>query len=248
MTSIATLQLELDQLAAKRADVVNRELEALTNSILPFFSEFTPEVDIEVTKSSVYFRMDHPEYSYKKELFSLYLRENWNFMGEEKCYTGIDLSYYTTSTKGVDAWELKRLQMLGKVAEIVHDHHDRILDRVNNDSLRFKDEFREVYKNIQEIQSAIGELKVIENEKVKSELKKALVSGNVVKFEKNVDIQFKFNYTARISDVKIINVSKSGKTADAIYTYAGEHKGRAENINVDKIVDHIFHIQKYTTS
>lgn len=248
MTSITALQFELDQLAITRADIVKRELEALTNSIVPFFSEFTPEVDIEVTKSSVYFRMDHPEYSYKKELFSLYLRENWNFMGEEKCYTGIDLSYYTTSTKGVDSWELKRLQMLGKVAEIVHDHHDRILDRVNNDSLRFKDEFKEVYKNIKEIQSAIGELKVIENEKVKSELKKALVSGNVVKFEKNVDIQFKFNYTARISDVKIINVSKSGKTADAVYTYAGEHKGRAENINVDKIVDHIFHIQKYTTS
>jgi hypothetical protein len=241
MTSITTLQLELDQLAAKRADIVNQEQEAITNSILPFFSDFSPEIEIEVTRGSVYFRMDHPSYNYKKELFNLYLREGWSLDEDGKKYTGIDLSYYTTSTKGIDAWELLRLQMLGKVAEIVHAFHDRILDRINNDSMRFKGAMNEVYKEIQEVQSFIGELRTIEYSKIKDELRKDLISGKVLGFEKNIDIRFKFNYTARISDIKIINVSKSGKTADVVYTYAGEHKGRAENVSIDKILDQVFY-------
>jgi hypothetical protein len=85
--------------------------------------------------------MDHPDYSYKKELFSLYLRENWRFDEKEnkKSYTGIDLSYYTTSTKGVDAWELKRLRMLGDLAEIVLKKHDEIVDAANNAVFPFKE-------------------------------------------------------------------------------------------------------------
>jgi hypothetical protein len=241
MTSIATLELELDQLAAKRSDIINQEREAITNSILPFFSDFSPEVEIEFERGSVYFRMDHPNYNYKKELFNLYLREGWRLDEDGMKFTGIDLSYYTTSTKGIDTWELLRLQLLVKVAEIVHAFHDRILDRINNDSLRFKDEMNEVYREIQEIQSTIGELRTIEYTKIKEELKKALLSGKALEFGKQVDVKLKFNHTARVTNIQLINVSKSGKTADVVYTYAGEHKGSEYNVNVENIVYQIFY-------
>jgi hypothetical protein len=107
--------------------------------------------------------------------------------------------------------------------------------------MRFKGAMNEVYKEIQEVQSFIGELRTIEYSKIKEGLKRDLISGKVLGFEKNIDIRFKFNYTARISDIKIINVSKSGKTADVVYTYAGEHKGRAENVSIDKILDQVFY-------
>lgn len=245
MTSIATLQLELDQLAAKRADIINQEREAITNSILPFFSDFSPEVEIEFERGSVYFRMDHPNYNYKKELFNLYLRESWRVNEDGMKFTGIDLSYYTTSTKGIDTWELLRLQLLGKVAEIVHAHHDRILDRINNDSLRFKDEMNEVYREIQEVQSTIGELKTIEHNKIKEELKKDLLSGKILEFDRHIGIKLKFNHTADLTDIKLTNISKSGKTADVIYTYSGGYKSSEYNVNVENIVYQIFHHRGY---
>ena len=117
--TILTAQKEV--LENKRRDIYVREQKAISDTLLPFFSGFSPDAYIEVQRGSVYFKMAHPDYSYKKELFNLYLRENWNFDGTEnsKSFDGVDLSYYTTSTKGVDSWELKRLRMLGDLAEIV---------------------------------------------------------------------------------------------------------------------------------
>ena len=71
-----------EELEKQRGDIYVREQQAMSDALLPFFSDFTPEVEVEVLRGSVYFRMDHPDYSYKKELFNIYLRENWNFDGE----------------------------------------------------------------------------------------------------------------------------------------------------------------------
>jgi hypothetical protein len=100
----AILTTKKEALEIKRGDIYVREQQAITDTILPFFNQFTPEVEVEVTRGSVYFKMDHPDYSYKKELFNIYLRENWNFDGTEnkKSFDGVDLSYYTTSTKGIN--------------------------------------------------------------------------------------------------------------------------------------------------
>jgi hypothetical protein len=46
--------------------------------------------------------MDHPDYSYKKELFNIYLERIGTLMERRvrSLLMGVDLSYYTTSTKG----------------------------------------------------------------------------------------------------------------------------------------------------
>jgi hypothetical protein len=56
--------------------------------------------------------MDHPDYFTKKNYLALYLREDYDFENSKVTYKGIDLSYYTTSTKGDNAWELKRLRVI----------------------------------------------------------------------------------------------------------------------------------------
>ena len=146
----AILTANKELLEEKRKDIYVREQQAISDALLPFFTGFSPYAYIEVTRGSIYFKADHPEYTYKKELFSLYLRENWNFDGEEnkKSFNGVDLSYYTTSTKGVDAWELRRLRMLGDLAEIVLNDQDKMLDAVNNAVIPFKAEFAEVFKEM----------------------------------------------------------------------------------------------------
>ena len=237
-----------EELGNKRGDIYVREQKAMSDALLPFFSEFTPEVEIEVLRESVYFKMAHPDYSYKKELFNIYLRGNWSFDGKEdkKSFEGVDLSYYTTSTKGIDTWELKRLQLLGVVAEIVLNHQERILLRVNNVVLPFKEEFSRVFDQMNLIGQAIRELDVkisaIKKERIEFDLK-----NEGITFDVGCSIQLKFNYTPYIKSIKLIDLSKSGKKGTAVFEFTSGHSSREENCNVSSIVDQVLGFAKNIT-
>jgi hypothetical protein len=242
----AILEAKKEVLENKRGDIYVREQKALGEALAGFYGIFPGDVEVEVTRGSVYFKMAHPEYSYKKELFNLYLRENWNFDGEEnkKSFTGIDLSYYTTSTKGVDLWELRRLQMLGKIAEVVYDKHDEIVDAVNNAVIPFKAEFAEVFKEMQEVGSEIRGVEqlitFLEKEKIEMDLK-----GQGVDFEKGRQIQLKWNYSPTVVSIRLTDVSKSGKTCTAVFKWAhGGNASQEEKVNVESIIDQVYSIRE----
>ena len=242
----AILEAKKEVLENKRGDIYVREQKALGEALAGFYGIFPGDVEVEVTRGSVYFKMAHPEYSYKKELFNLYLRENWNFDGEEnkKSFTGIDLSYYTTSTKGVDLWELRRLQMLGKIAEVVYDKHDEIVDAVNNAVIPFKAEFAEVFKELQDVGSEIRGVEqlitFLEKEKIEMDLK-----GQGVDFEKGRQIQLKWNYSPTVVSIRLTDVSKSGKTCTAVFKWAhGGNASQEEKVNVESIIDQVYSIRE----
>ena len=88
----AVLTTQKEALENKRGDIYVREQKALGEALAGFYGVFPEEVEVEVTRGSVYFKMTHPDYSYKKELFNLYLRENYSFDGENK----LELIYLTT--------------------------------------------------------------------------------------------------------------------------------------------------------
>lgn len=236
----AILEAKKQALENKSGDIFEREQKAITDVLLPFFEELTPEVDVEVTKGSVYFKMAHPDYSYKKELFNIYLRENWKVNGFDR----IDLSYYTTSTNGNDVWELKRLRLLGKLAEIVEDNSFSMLYAVNAAVLPFKAEYDAVFKEMSEVRE---ELNIVQNgitnlekEKIEFDLK----NGGVT-FEKGRNIQLKFNYSPFIKSIKLVDVSKSGKKATAVFEFdRGNSSSREENVNVQSIIDQVYGLRK----
>ena len=175
--------------------------------------------------------------NYTKELFSLYLRDNWDFDDKGKKFKGLDLSYYTTSTKGVDKWELNRLQLLGKAAEIVLNHQDRILDRVNNTAIRFKAEFNNVFTQIQEVQKEIGEVKTqIQDIKSAQLLTELLNTG--VSFDEDVYVELKRSdkRPSRFSWIKVTEVK--GKTCtvsmkNESYTHS------EDRVNLEKLVSRL---------
>ena len=234
-----------EELENKRADIYVREQQAISDALLPFFSDFTPEVEIEVLRGSVYFKMAHPDYSYKKELFNLYLRENW---GDDlvKSFKGIDLGYYSTSTKGDDSWELKRLQLLGVIAEIILNHQERMLLRVNNVVIPFKEEYGRVFDQMNLVGKAIRELDVkisaIKKERIEFDLKSEGITFGV-----GCNIQLKFNYTPYIKSIKLIDLSKSGKKGTAVFEFQSGHSSREENCNVNSIVDQVLGFAKNIT-
>jgi hypothetical protein len=225
----------------KRADIYVREQQAISDALLPFFQDFNPEVEIEVTRGSVYFKMDHPEVKYKKELFNLYLRENYSEEG--KAFSGVDLSYYTTQTKGVDSWELKRLQLLGFVAGIVFEDGEKIVDVVNATVISFKEEFKSVFAQMELVGKAIRELDVkiasFEKEVIEWDLR-----YSKIEFAKAREVQMKFNYSPRIVSLKLFEFSKSGKKATAIFEWEKGRESREENVNVSSIVDQVFGLRK----
>jgi hypothetical protein len=239
----AIFTAQREELENKRRDIYVREQQAISDALLPFFSDFTPEVEIEVLRGSVYFRMAHPDYSYKKELFNIYLRENWNYEEKDKSFNGVDLSYYTTSTKGVDSWELKRLQLLGVVAEIVLNHQERMLLRVNNVVLPFKEEYNRVYDQMNLIGQAIRDLEVkitaVKKERIEFDLKSEGITFGV-----GCNIQLKFNYSPYIKSIKLIELSKSGKKGTAVFEFQSGHSSREENCNVNSIIDQVLGFAK----
>ena len=235
----AILTAQKEVLENKRGDIYVREQKAISDALLPFFSEFHEDVDVEVTRGVVYFKMAHPELKYKKELFNLYLREDWS-ENDNISFKGIDLSYYTTSTKGVDAWELRRLRMLGILAEILVYRQQEIVDAANAATLPFKAEYKEVYAEMSEIEKelrAVEELiRVVEKEKIELDLK-----NDGVEFEKGKNIQLKFNYSPNIKSIKLVDLSKSEKKATVVFTFAhGDHTSREENVNVSSIIDQVY--------
>ena len=240
----AILTAKKDLLSEKRGDIYVREQKALGEALAGFYGVFPEDVEVEVTRGSVYFKMNHPEVKYKKELFNLYLREDYDFENSKKSYKGLDLSYYTTSTRGIDLWELKRLEMLGKIAGVVYEKHDEIVDAANAAVLPFKAEFEAVYKELQDVGSEIRGVEnlitYLEKEKIEWDLK-----GQGVDFERGRQIQLKFNYSPTVVSIRLTDISKSGKTGTAVFKWAhGGNASQEEKVNVSSIIDQVHGLRK----
>ena len=237
----AILTAKKDLLSEKRGDIYVREQKALGEALAGFYGVFPENVEVEVTRGSVYFKADHPDVKYKKELFSLYLRENWNFEeGKDKrSYTGIDLSYYTTSTKGVDLWELKRLQMLGKIAEVIYEKHDKIVDATNEAVLPFKEEYAEVYKEMQDVGSEIRELDNKINTLKSEAILIKLSSEEGVIFDTPQNIELKRTYCPRLNRIRIIEVK--GKTCTVEIEMGDSYKTTESRVNIESLVSQVKH-------
>lgn len=227
-------------IAAKEtiSEIYAREQDAIKDALLPFFVDFSEGVVVEVGRGSVYFKMFEPQRGYNKEIFSLYLKEN--YLGEGDRYSAVDLSYYTTSTSGVDEWELKRLQLLGKLAEVVKDNQFSILHAANKVIPAFKEEYRVAYQLQNMISTAINDIDVRIRQLIKERVEFELIRG--ITFTKGVEVQLKYNYTPRILSIKLIDFSKSGKKATAVFLFAhGGSISREENCSVESIVDQVAH-------
>lgn len=242
----AIFTVQKEELENKIADIYVREHKAISDALLPFFSDFSKEVEVEVLRGGVYFKMNHPEYSYKKELFTLYLRENWNYEEKDKSFTGVDLSYYMTTTKGDNIWELKRLRLLGKLAEVVEVDYFDLLYSVNTVVLPFKEEFDIVSDQMNLINQAIRDLAIkivaVKKERIEFDLK-----NEGVTFDRGVNIQMKFNYTQLIRSIKLIDLSKSGKKGTVVFEFQGGHLSSEGNCNVNSIVDQVLGFAKNIT-
>jgi hypothetical protein len=96
---------------------------------------------------------------------------------------------------------------------------------------------QEVGKEIRGVEVQIAKIK---KEQISNDL---LNEG--VKFDKGVNIQLKYNYTPYITDIKLTNISKSGKTATAVFTFfSGTTTSSEENVRINDIIDQVLGFSK----
>lgn len=244
MTRVQTLQVKKTLLEESRNiledkvnDITRRKQAGLTKVLAPYFKEFKEEAIIDVKSGGIYFTMPHPDYIYNKELFIIYLDESWN--EKQEAYIGLNLSYYTTQTKGMDSWELMRLRMLGEVAEIILYSQKEILEKINAVANSLVSERDELYNQMSELRREINTIDSQIREIEKEEIKAKVFSEEGISFDKARNIQLKFNYTPRVSKIKLVDVNAKGTRAKAIFTWSQGLSSYEENVNVQKILEQV---------
>lgn len=192
-------------------------------------------VDVQVSGESAYFRVKDEETGSLKDLFSIY------FYSRYKEDTRLELSYYTTSTNS--EFELNRIIYLGQVAKVIKDNSEEILKEIAEVKGRDLGRENELYRIQDTYEREKKSYENANNQKRKVEIELSL-RGEGVTFDQPVYIQFKRNYSIKVRTLKMIDVSKSGKTCTMIYTTRDGFSTREENCNVENIINQVVYFHK----
>ena len=223
ISEVRTKSLNLD----KANDL---KVQSVFNKYFNPFQEF----EIKVNRTTATFYLINDEDGRLKDLFTISFYERY------KQDTILELSYYTTSTQS--DFELDRLMLLGKVAEVVKSSSNKILDEIVRIRKEDEEESNQLYSIQDNYSKQISQYENAERENKKVELELLLRSEEGVSFSKELYLEVKRNFTPRIKSVKITEVSKSRKTCTISFKYAyGDHTGVEERCNLDSIISQIMY-------
>lgn len=219
------LKRELDTFRAALGSIEADRSEEYKAVAEKYFGEaLTIEGDkVEVKNDRIDFIKIDPERNYDKEVLTVYLR------GESFRDTDVNMletSFYSTSENS--EFELNRMVLLGKVAEIIIDHKDDILAEWNfvteSFSGKLNDARKEFYVAGKLVSENVNKISAIEDEIVKEKL-----FGEGIKFKmpengRTRDLpEFDARWDYRIDKVTSIRATRktaSGKSYDVEGTFA----------------------------
>ena len=213
------LNLKLEELKGKKKKKLTEEMATYFSGIL-----CDPDGDayIEVSDSYIYFKMQHEDYKYPKEILSLSLRGE-SFRHDD--INRIETGFYSTTENSV--FELNRMVLLGKAAEIILDHKDDILAEWNFVTESFSGKISDARKKVWKAEKLVSEngekVTAIENEIVKEKL-----FGEGIKFEMPEggarhlpEFDARWNYRIdKVTSIRATRKTASGKSYDVEGTFA----------------------------
>jgi hypothetical protein len=236
---IENLKNQLEEVQIQRGALHKEFTNTLTEHFKKYFKGVVSEdIIISCTSSGINFHKRNEENTFDKEIFSIYLKESWR--EKEGKYSDAQLNYYTTWADS--DFELSRLENLGRVAQLMRNFKHQVVIDSNFIAHAFRAKLEESgLDNLSfEIQEKITKFKKEVTELQKDEKRRAIFSEEGLKFEKPKCVQMKFNYAPVITSLKVINVSKSGKTGTAIFERAhGNHVNREENVLIESILNQV---------
>lgn len=221
--SVDNVQSELDQVRKDR-------LAAHIRVVAPFLKVFPEEIETTVTESGIYFKEQG------KELFNIYFDRSWS----SRQVQDLQLNYYTRIVGSKDAFELKRLSLLGFAADVVAYSTQEIITKLNQASAAFDQQADKLYEELGELTKSQRSLESAMQRQDKEQLLQNLLSEGI-SFNEDKYIRLKHNFTDRMNSVKITNISKSGKTCSIKYGAANrEYVAGEENMNVQELIDRLY--------
>ena len=218
------LKRELDTFRAALGSIEADRSEEYKAVAEKYFGEaLTIEGDkVEISNSRIDFIRIDPERHYGKDVLTVYLR------GESFRDTDVDrleTSFYSTSENS--EFELNRMVLLGKAAEIIIDHKDDILAEWNFVTESFSGKISDARKKVWDAEKLISEndskISAIEDEIVKEKL-----FGEGIKFEMPEggarhlpEFDARWNYRIdKVTSIRATRKTASGKSYDVEGTFA----------------------------
>ena len=218
------LKNELTEVTKKRESIASDRADALNQVYEKYFLETLETGDsFRVSDTRLEFCRPEEGRKFDKEILTLYFKSDW----ETKEVEDIETSFYSTSDNS--EFELRRMKLLGKVAEVIIDFKDDIVAEVNKTRSDFEEAYSntssEIWKIEKEISKVNNQISDIENEIVKEKL-----FGEGIKFEMPEEgarrlPEFDARWDYRINKVTSIRATRktaSGKSYDVEGTFAIE--------------------------
>jgi len=245
MTKLETLELGIQNLDLQIAELRSKEYEIegrMEKEFQDTFSKYfdtilSEEVSVRIRSNYIYFEMKDEDRDWMKEIFSIDFRETYSFKEGTDRFSNASLSYYTTSTNS--DFELIRLENLGRVAGMFRNFKQELVNKANEIALKYKKELNE--KGFAKERYALESLLRDTNEKIreiKKQQKAEQLFGEGLSFEEGRYVKLKSNFEPKISSLKLVDVSKSGKRANVEYTYFNNNERSfvEENVSVDRLL------------
>lgn len=246
MTLIEKLQNQVENLKSQVLDInkeryeIEKEMETKLNEYFSgyFSRDIDKDIIVKTNSGGVYFKMVDKDTNYLKDIFNINFNQYYSFEENKPKYKDIYLSYYTTWAD--NEFEYKRLENLGKVAVIMRNLKDQILNSINNIGKIYDNKISEgkYYQRTQELEKQIiginSEIKNIQKEENKNKL-----FNEGLTFKSGLYVRLKGNFEPRINYLKLINISKSGKKADAEYSHFNGNTFIEEGVNVERIISQV---------
>ena len=224
LNEITQLEELINKVSAERFELRKSndlKVQEIFDNVFNVFRELT----IKVCGDSASFHLEDGDRN--KEIFSINFYERYRGDAE------LSLSYYSTNTNS--EFELNRLVFLGRAAGIVKSNSERILKDISDARKSDLERENELYRIQDGYEKEKRSYQKANDERRKTEIELSLRGEGVI-FDKEVWFGFKRNYTNRIKSIKILEVSKSGKTCTVEYVTVGGSTGKEERCDVESVI------------
>lgn len=233
LNEITEMQSQITEIRKERY-LLQESTNQKVKEVLDYYFNFFEGMEIKVSNSSATFH-SKDEDGFNKEILSLYFDDRYGNPADQ-----LRISYYSTSTNS--EFEIDRLIRLGNTARVIKNSSEAILNEIKKVSQIDSERSNELFSIELKYEKQITEYRNQEavNRKVQIELD---LRSEGITFSGRKYITLKRNYDPQVEYIKIVEVSKSGKTCTVEYS-TGYSTSKEENCNMQKVIDQVTYLHK----
>lgn len=144
----------------------------------------------------------------RKELMTVYFREDW----KTKEFTKLHTSVYSSSEDS--QWELERLTTVGAVANVLLNHYDDILAALNTIRSEWSERFNNAFDGVRKAENMIANWQHEKNKLYLNHAEDLLMTEGLTFIDKLGSFELRWDQDVNnIKTIKVIDTTPSGKTA-----------------------------------